>query len=122
MSKHLSDKLQQKLEKEGIDVKDNNVKFTVTHLNRRGKVLGREWYKGYIAVTSKRLILVSDGVKFVNVKGSDERFSATKFIEDNVACLEVQCDKDADSKRSVVFHIYTSKVDKVLKKIDKLSA
>ena len=120
MSKHLSEKLQQKLEKEEINVKDNNVRFTVTHLNPRGKVLGRDWYKGYIAVTAKRLVLVSDGVKFLNIKSSDERFSATKFVEDNVACLEVQCDKESDSKRSVVFHIYTSKVDKLLKKIAKL--
>ncbi|WP_299181780.1 hypothetical protein [uncultured Neptuniibacter sp.] len=119
-SQHISDKLQRKLDKEGIKVKHNNVRFTVTHKNRKGEVLGREWYKGYIAATEKRLLLSADGVKFVNIKGSDERFSAVKFVEDNIACLEVKVLKEALSERGVVFHIYTDKVDKFLKRIAQL--
>ncbi|WP_415884203.1 hypothetical protein [Neptuniibacter sp. QD34_54] len=119
-SKHLTDKLRAKLEKEEIKVKANNVRYTVTHLNEKGKVLGREWYKGFIAVSGKRLILVSDGVKFLNIKKSDQRFTAAKFVEENVACLEVRYFKEPDSERSLVFHIYTDKVNKLLKHIDKL--
>ncbi len=118
---HLSEKLQQKIEKEGVLVKENGVRFTATHINRKGKVLGREWYKGFIAVTDKRLVLVADGVKFLNLKAGDERFSAAKFIEDNVACLEVKFCKEVDSPRSLVFHIYTGKVNKIIKRIDALS-
>ncbi|MGB0280577.1 MAG: hypothetical protein ACPGAE_00175 [Neptuniibacter sp.] len=55
MSKHLTEKFANKLEKEGIQVKDNGIRFTVTHLNGKGKVLGRDWYKGYIGITDKRL-------------------------------------------------------------------
>ena len=120
MSNHLSEKLQKKLAKEDIAIEDNDVRFTVTHLNNKGKVIGREWYKGYMAVTDVRMVLASEGVKFLNAKGSDERFSAVKFKEDNVACLEVRFNKEAGSKRGVVFHIYTSKVNKALKCIDKL--
>lgn len=116
-NKHLSEKLQNKIEKEGILVKDGNVRYTVSHCNRKGKILGREWYKGFIAVTEKRLILVSDGVKFLNLKSGDERFSAAKFVEDNVACLEVRFMKEPESNRSVVFHIYTDKVNKIYKRM-----
>lgn len=119
-SKHMSEKFQAKVEKEDIKVSERNIRYTVTHLSRKGKVLGRDWYKGDIVVSGKRLALVSDGVKFLNIKGSDERFSAAKFIEDNVACLEVKLAKDDDSERCVVFHIYTDKVNKILKHIAKL--
>ena len=120
MSKHLSDKLQKKLVKEEVSVKDNNIRFTATHYDGRGKVLGRDWYQGFIAVTNKRLVLASDGIKFLNIKRSDERYAAIKFLEDNVACLEITCSKESKSKRRLVFHIYTSKVNKVLKKLNKL--
>ncbi|PIE24261.1 MAG: hypothetical protein CSA60_03375 [Neptuniibacter caesariensis] len=118
--KHLTEKLKAKLEKEDIKAKDNNVRFTVTHLNRKGKVIGREWYKGFIAVSDKRLVLVADGVKFLNIKKSDERFIAARFVEDNVACLEVRFIKELGSERGVVFHIYSSKVNKLLKHIEAL--
>ncbi|EAR59737.1 hypothetical protein [Neptuniibacter caesariensis] len=119
-SKHLTEKLKSKLEKEDIKVKENNVRFTVTHLNHKGKVLGREWYKGFIAVSNKRLILASEGVKFLNIKKSDERFTAVRFEEGNVACLEARLAKEPETERSLVFHIYTSKVDKLLKNIEAL--
>ncbi|WP_067867032.1 hypothetical protein [Neptuniibacter marinus] len=118
---HLSEKLQKKIDKEKVLIKENNVRFTVTHLSPKGKVLGREWYKGFTAVTDKRLILVSNSVKFLNLKGGDDRFSTAKFIEDNVACLEVEYFKEIGSHRCVEFHIYTDKVDKFLKQIEKLS-
>lgn len=118
---HVSEKLQRKIEKEGVLVKQNNVRFTVTHVGRKGKILGREWYKGFIGITDKRLVLVSDGVKFLNLKKGDDRFLAAKFIEDNVACLEVKFFKEVDSNRSLVFHIYTDKVNKIIKRIDALT-
>lgn len=119
-SKHLTAKLKTKLDKEGVSVKDNNVRFTVTHLNAKHKVLGRHWYKGFIAVSDKRLVLVADGVKFLNIKKADERFSAAKFVEDNIACLEVNYQKEPDSKRSLVVHVYTDKVSKLLRSIERL--
>lgn len=121
MSKHLTEKFAAKLEKEGILVKDNGVRFTVTHLNGKGKVLGREWFKGFVAISSKRLALVSDGNKFLNIKQGDERFTSAQFLEDNVACLEVKYRKEVDSKRSLVFHIYSSKAHKLYKQVEKLA-
>lgn len=120
MTKHVSEKFQNKLEKEGILVKENGIRFTVSHLNSNGKLLGRDWHKGYIVVTDKRLVLAADGVKFLNIKSSDARFTAAKFVEDNVACLAVKFSKDPDSQRSLMFHIYSDKVNKVLKKVQKL--
>ncbi|MCP4594893.1 hypothetical protein [Neptuniibacter sp.] len=120
MSKHVSEKFLNKLEKEGILVKENGIRFTVSHLNNKGKLLGRDWHKGFVAVTDRRLTLVADGVKFLNIKSSDDRFSAAKFVEDNVACLEVKYNKEPDSKRSLVFHIYSDKVNKIYKKVKKL--
>lgn len=121
MSKnHLPEKLQRKIVKEGVLLKQNNLRFTVTHVNRKGKLLGRDWYQGFIAVTDKRLVLVVEGVKFLNLKCGDERFTAAKFIEDNVACLEIKFSKEVDPKRTVVFHIYTDKVNRIIKYIDAL--
>jgi uncharacterized protein YodC (DUF2158 family) len=121
MSKHLTEKFANKLEKEGIQVKDNGIRFTVTHLNGKGKVLGRDWYKGYIGITDKRLALVSEGTKFLNIKRGDERFASAQFLEDNVACLEVKYLKEPDSKRSLIFHIYTSKAHEILKQLEKIT-
>lgn len=121
MSKHLTEKFAAKLDKEGILVKDNGIRFTVTHLNGKGKVLNREWFKGFIAVTHKRLALVSEGNKFLNIKQGDARFKSAQFIEDNVACLEVKYRKEPDSKRSLVFHIYTSEAHKFYKQLEKLT-
>lgn len=119
MTNHLPEKLQQKLETESVSFEQDDLRFTISHVNRKGKLLGREWYKGFIAVTDKRLVLAADGVKFLNLKAGDERFLAAKFIEGNVACLEIKFAKEADHKRRVVFHIYTDKVNKILKRIDR---
>lgn len=116
-SKHISNKLQRKIDKEGILVKEDAVRYTLTHVNHKGKVLGREWHKGFLAITEKRLLLVSNEVKYLNLKKGDDRFTAAKFIENNVACLEVKFSKDDDSKRSLVFHIYSDKVNKIYKRI-----
>ncbi|WP_286238222.1 hypothetical protein [Neptuniibacter halophilus] len=118
--KHMTDKLQARIDKEGLVFMEESVRFTVTHTSPKGKLLGRDWHKGDLVVTSKRLLLVSEKVKYLNIKSSDERFSATKFFEDNVACLEVDFMKDPDSKRSLVFHIYTPGVDKLIKLIEAL--
>lgn len=119
MTNHLPEKLQQKLETESVSFEQDDLRFTVSHVNRKGKLLGREWYKGFIAVTDKRLVLAADGVKFLNLKAGDERFSAAKFIEGNVACLEIKFAKETDHKRRVIFHIYTDKVNKILKRIER---
>lgn len=121
MSKHLSAKLASKLEKEGVLVKENGVRFTATRMNSKGKVLGRDWYKGYIGITGKRLVLVSEGKKFINIKGADERYSLARFVEDNVACLEVKYRDAPDSKQSLVFHIYTTKAHDFLRLLESLS-
>ena len=121
MSKYLTEKFAKKLDKEGLRVKDNGIRFTVTHLNGKGKVLGREWFKGFVGITDKRLALVSDQTKFLNIKRGDERFDSAQFVEDNVACLEVKYLKVPDSKSSLVFHIYTSKAHEILKCLEKIA-
>ncbi|MGH1462144.1 MAG: hypothetical protein ACRBB6_08915 [Neptuniibacter sp.] len=121
MSRHLSEKFAKKLDKEGILIKDNGVRFTVTHMSGKGKVLGRDWYKGFICITEKRLALVSEGTKFLNIKSGDERFDSAQFIEDNVACLEVKYLVEPDSKRSLVLHIYSSKAHDLYKRLQKIT-
>lgn len=120
MSKHLTEKFAKKLEKEGIQVKDNGIRFTVTHLNAKGKILERDWYKGFIGITDKRLALVSEGSKFLNIKRGDERFDSAQFVEGNVACLEVKYLKEPKSKSGLVFHIYTSKAQDILRLLQKV--
>jgi hypothetical protein len=121
MSKHLSAKLASKLEKEELLAKENGVRFTVTRCNMKGKVLNRDWFKGFIGITGKRLVLASEGKKFINIKGADERYSLARFEEDNVACLEVKYREEPESKQYVIFHIYTTKAHKFLRLLEALA-
>ncbi len=124
MSKHISEKYLKKLDEEGILIRDKDVRFSVTFLDKDGKLVGRDWHKGELVLSKKRIVLLSKEVKFLNIKRKDERFGQFKLGEDNPVCLAISLTSQSDdalggpSVSTLQFQIFTPQVSKILKQLE----
>ncbi|MFW1677104.1 hypothetical protein ACFVYJ_04900 [Pontibacter sp. JAM-7] len=121
-NRHIPEKYLKKLKLEGILIAEPEVRFTLAYLDKKDRLLGRDWYKGSLVLSEKRIVLLSKQVKFLNIKRKDERFSQFRVNEDNAACLTLvytagHDDLSKADAAKVVIQVFTPQAPDLLQQL-----